>query len=597
MAIPNPLAENTDLVSFAILVNGKEINGAYQVFSIFVESAINRIPTAKIQILDGTPSEEDFPISDSSDFVPGNSITINAGYHSNNTTIFSGIIIKHSLKITQRGGSVLIVECRDKAIKMTVGRKNAAFVNKTDSDAISTVISGYGLDKSIEATTPELPEIIQFYASDWDFMLTRADVNGQIVVVDQGKITIAKPDTSKTPVLSVKYGESLISIDVTMDSRSQLTSVKSSSWDMKTQALINASAADPGFVLPGNISSKTLASVTSPADFYLQSTVPLDQQSLQGWANARMAKAQLAKITGTAQFQGSSLIKPGLMLQIEGLGSRFNGNAFVSATRHSIENGDWATEADLGWTPEWFAESESNIMAAPAASQIPGIQGLQNGVVVQINDDPANEFRVLVKIPLISSDTVGVWARMAQMYATGKAGSFFYPEVGDEVLLGFLNDDPRYPVILGSMYSSAKTPPFTPDKENINKAFVTNAQLKITFDDKKLITSITTPKNNSIVLSEADEKITITDQNKNTITMSTDGVSIKSIKDVNISADGNISINAKGNIDIKATANLTASGMQISATAETEAKIHGNASAELSASGQVVVQGAMVMIN
>jgi Rhs element Vgr protein len=597
MAISSPVTEKTDLVSFAIMVNGKEINGAYQVFSIFVENAVNRIPAARIHILDGTPSGEDFPISDSDDFIPGNSITINTGYHSNNSTIFSGIIIKQSLKITQRGGSMLIVECRDKAIKMTVGRKNAVFVGKTDSDAISEVISGYGLDKSVEATTPQLPEIIQFYASDWDFMLTRADVNGQIVVVDQGKITISKPDTSKDPVLSVKYGASLVSIDVTMDSRSQLSAVQSSSWDMKTQALINANAVDPGFVLPGNITSATLAGVMSPSDFHLQSTVPLDQQSLQVWANARLAKAQLAKITGTAQFQGSSLIKPGLLLQIEGLGSRFNGNAFVSGIRNRLENGEWATEADLGWSSEWFAESELNIMAAPASSQIPGVQGLQNGVVIQIDEDPDNEYRVLVRIPLIDSDSKGVWARMAQMYATNNAGSFFYPEVGDEVLLGFLNDDPRYPVILGSMYSSAKTAPFEPDKENINKGLVTNGQLKITFDDKKLITSITTPKKNSIVLSEADEKITITDQNNNTITMSSDGVSIKSIKDVNIDAQGNISLNATGNIDIKATANLTASGMQISATAEAEAKIHGNASAELSASGQVVVQGAMVMIN
>jgi len=276
MAISSPVPEETDLVSFAIMVNGKEINGVYKVFSIFVENAVNRIPAARIHILDGTPSEADFPISDSDDFIPGNSITINAGYNSNNDTIFSGIIIKQSLKITQRGDSMLILECYDKAIKMTVGRKSAVFVSKTDSDAISEIISGYGLEKSVEATTPRLPEIIQFYASDWDFMLTRADVNCQIVVVDQGKITISKPDTSKDPVLSVKYGESLVSIDVTMDSSSQLSAVQSSSWDIKTQALINANAVDPGFVLPGNISSNTLAAVTSTSEFHLQSTVPLD---------------------------------------------------------------------------------------------------------------------------------------------------------------------------------------------------------------------------------------------------------------------------------------------------------------------------------
>ena len=57
---------------------------------------------------------------------------------------------------------------------------------------------------------------------------------------------------------------------------------------------------------------------------------------------------------------------------------------------------------------------------------------------------------------LTTSKAMGVWARMAHVYATEDCGFVFYPEVGDEVVLGFFDDDPTYPVILGSLYSSKR---------------------------------------------------------------------------------------------------------------------------------------------
>ena len=55
-----------------------------------------------------------------------------------------------------------------------------------------------------------------------------------------------------------------------------------------------------------------------------------------------------------------------------------------------------------------------------------------------------------------------------------QAGIFFYPEVGDEVILGFINDNPDDPIILGSLYNgNSKNPPFSPDEDNSNKAFLT----------------------------------------------------------------------------------------------------------------------------
>jgi len=418
-----------------------------------------------------------------------------------------------------------------------------------------------------------------------------------LIINCRGKLTIKKPDTSQTPVLEVIYGQSLLGFDLEMDARTQLSSIQSSSWDYTSQAIIQATSQDPGLSLPGDITTSTLAAVAAPSTFNLQSTAPIEQQSLQNWANAKLIKAMMAKIRGTVTFQGSALINPGVMLSVKGLGTRFDGYSFVSAVRHTIEAGNWITDAVLGLSPNWFAESEDNIVAPVTSGLLPGIQGLQIGVVSKIATDPDGQVRVLVKIPVINAATDSVWARLANFYATANAGGFFYPETGDEVVLGFLNEDPRYPVILGSLFSSTKTAPYTPDEKNTYKAIVTNSQLKIEFDDVKKVTRILTPGNNIITLSDDQKTIIIADQNSNTVTLSASGISINSASNIEIKATQGITMSAGTSISASATGDVSITGSNISAKADIQATVQGSASAQLTASGEVTVKGAMVMIN
>jgi len=591
----SPVTENTDLVSAIVMLNGSEINTAYQVLSIEVSKEINRISSATIQILDGDPTADSFPISDSADFVPGTPISIKAGYHSGETVIFSGIIIKHSIRARQGKSPLLIIESKDAAVKMTIGRANATYENATDSDVIGKIIGQHGLQKSVTSTSYSNKDLVQYYCTDWDFIVSRAEVNGMIVTTDQGKVTVAKPDTSKTPVLELTYGDTILSFDAEVDARTQYKAVQTTSWDMKGQALVQVSAADPGATTPGNFSASTLAGVIGLDSFNMQSTAALEQPDIQNWANACLLKSRLSMMKGTVRFQGNATVLPGTMIQLSGVGARFNGNALVSKVEHSIEGGNWITTIQLGWSNQWFSETQSNVEAAPASGILPGISGLQNGVVKQINADPDNEFRVQVTIPLLANKTV--WARLANLYATSGSGTYFYPEVGDEVVLGFLNDDPRFPVILGSMYSSTKAPAYTPDDKNETKAIVSKSLVKIVIaEDKKSLTLIT-PGNNSIVLSDDAKSIVLSDQNGNKISMTSSGISIESAKDIVLKANQNINATATSSISVSATNDLKLSGLTVSGSAQTEMKMQGTASAEFSASGQVTVKGAMVMIN
>jgi uncharacterized protein involved in type VI secretion and phage assembly len=174
---------------------------------------------------------------------------------------------------------------------------------------------------------------------------------------------------------------------------------------------------------------------------------------------------------------------------------------------------------------------------------------------------------------------------------------FFMPEIGDEVVLGFLNGDPAYPVILGSLYSGARMPPRTPEAQNNTKAIVSRAQVTIQIDEEKKQISISTPGGHVVTLDDDSKTVTITDSSKNSLKMSSDGVSLSSPANITIKADGSMTLDAKGGVTVKSAASVTLDAPQIAAKASVSFAAQGQASAELTASGQVTVRGALVSIN
>jgi uncharacterized protein involved in type VI secretion and phage assembly len=216
---------------------------------------------------------------------------------------------------------------------------------------------------------------------------------------------------------------------------------------------------------------------------------------------------------------------------------------------------------------------------------------------MKLDEDPDGQSRVQVSVPILQAQTEGVWARLANCYASNGFGAFFIPEIGDEVILGYLNNDPSNPVVLGSLYSSKQVPPYELTADNYTKAIVTKSQLRIEFDDENKVTTIITPGDNKLVFSDEDQSILMQDQNGNKVELSADGIVLDSPKDINISAKGKIGIDATGEIAISSQADVNVEGLNVNHTANAGFTAKGNASAELSASGQTTIKGSMVMIN
>lgn len=602
MTAQSPIPSGAILVTFSIKVENEEISSTYQVVSIDTWSALNKVHKARIVFFDGSAEKRDFEISNQKTFLPGKKVEISVGLNKKENkpqSIFKGVIVKQGIEIDQNQGSKLIVDLSDEAIKMTLERKNALFEKIKDSDLIGKLITANGLKKEVEATNTVLPEITQYYASDWDLMVMRAELNGMVAVNDAGKISVKKPNTSKAPVLKIEYGDSILDLRAEMSAASQYASsaIKTFTWDSATQKLIESGPGPVNVKEPGNVSSADLAKVFKVKKYTQQSGGLLEKASIKDWSSAELLKSKLSKIRGSVRFQGNAKAKTGEMIELAGLGARFNGVVFISGLHHKVHNGKWLTTVEFGLSPKWFAGEAEDIAAPDASGQLPPIKGLQTGIVKQIEKDPEGEFRVLVTLPLLQAGNKGVWARLGSFYASNKVGAVFYPELKDEVVVGFMNEDPRYPVIVGSLYSKKLAPPYVPDKKNSKKALVTKSKLEIVFDDENKIIEIKTPGKHVIKIDDKTKAVSIKDSNKNTVSLSKGGISLDSASNIKIKAKGNISMEAGGALKLKANTNATMEALQVQHKAKAKFSAKGNASAEVTSSGMLTVRGTLVKIN
>ncbi|WP_136525541.1 type VI secretion system tip protein VgrG [Geomonas ferrireducens] len=583
--IPTPATP--DVCTIELLMDGAAVPGEYHVMSVAVRKEVNRIPTATIRIRDGEAAKATFSASNADLFLPGKKIEIKLGYRSKNDTVFKGVVVRHGISV-RKSGSLLTLECRDEAVKMSAGLKSRYFVDMKDSDVIEQIIDSYKLGKEVDATKPDLKEVTQYNSTDWDFLQLRAEANGLVVIASDGKVTVTAPGTSTDPVLTVGFGSTLLELDADIDARRQSKGIVAKSWDASEQKVLEAEAREPSASSSGNLKPADLASILGSDPHELRHGGRLGQPELQAWADGRLRTERLAQVRGRARFQGFAAVAPGKVIEITGVGERFQGKVYVSGVRHQVDNGNWETDVQFGLCTETFAES-FEVRPLPAAGLIPGVTGLQMGVVTVLEKDPQGEDRIKVRLPLVSKAEEGLWARLATLDAGKERGTFFRPEIGDEVVVGFLWDDPRHPVVLGMCHSSAKPAPEAAKDKNHRKGYVSRSKMKFTFDDEKKSVQMETPKGNRLTLSEDKKGVVIEDQNGNKITMDDQGVRIESAKDLTLKAAKNLKIECGSNLDLSAQAALKAAGAS-------SAEVSG-ASTTIKGSAKTVIQGGIVQIN
>lgn len=184
----------------------------------------------------------------------------------------------------------------------------------------------------------------------------------------------------------------------------------------------------------------------------------------------------------------------------------------------------------------------------PARGAIPTHRwyGVYPGLVLD-PFDPERLGRVKVALPWIP-DAGGIsgfgkggrwegWARLATLAAGEDRGSWFLPEVDDEVLVAFEAGHPSRPVVVGTLWNGRDTPPVAADQENRVKLLRTRGGSEIRFhdDEGEESVEIRTSGGESIRLENAGGgTVRIRDSHGNRVRLGSGGIILESPADIRL---------------------------------------------------------------
>jgi uncharacterized protein involved in type VI secretion and phage assembly len=173
--------------------------------------------------------------------------------------------------------------------------------------------------------------------------------------------------------------------------------------------------------------------------------------------------------------------------------------------------------------------------------------GVYPAIVVD-NVDPANSGRVKVRLPQVLVAGEGgheAWARIATLMAGAKRGTWFIPDVGDEVVVAFEHGDLNCPYVLGGLWNSANPPPETMDVNNNKKLVRSRNGVQITLDDQGGRESIIieTPGGQKLTLEDGPGAVVLTDSNGNSVELRTNGITVNAASRVILNAS-TVEVNA-----------------------------------------------------
>ncbi len=163
--------------------------------------------------------------------------------------------------------------------------------------------------------------------------------------------------------------------------------------------------------------------------------------------------------------------------------------------------------------------------------------GVHNATVIE-NRDPDDLGRVLVSLAGWQGalKPQPLWARLTTLEAGPEAGTWFVPDIGDEVLVAFMAGDPRQPVVLGSLWNGQRRPPEAVGPDNERRLIRTRAGTTITLDDSEESLQLETPHGVRLTLNDAaGGRLTLDDGSGTTITLGSQGVTVETGATVHLS--------------------------------------------------------------
>jgi uncharacterized protein involved in type VI secretion and phage assembly len=480
-------------------------------------------------------------------------------------TIFEGEIYGSEFEMDERG-SYTRITAYDRSFRLRQERATKAFVDQTDSDIARTIAGNAQLRVGrIDKSSVVHEHMGQVNQTGWDFLQERAADNGYELFVKDGKLNFCNPMKPQSAAVTLTHGKDLIRFRARTSGAEQFDNIHVRGWDPKQKKEVKARerarskatslTADPARAI------KTLKRgdrVTARPEMSTQAEC------------AALAKSLAERTAATAVFaEGVSLGAPrllaGTVVKIEKLG-RFDGKYVLTRARHTIAPGDYRTTFVVS------GSHDRTTLGLTTKQERNDFTGTYPAIVTNLKDKEKLG-RVKLKFPWLDETYESGWARVAQTGAGSGEGVLWYPEVGDEVLVGFIGGDPRRPTVIGGMFNGKDKPPFADHISKNGEVEIRGMKSKsghvVSFHDKKGEERIEINSNDSsciIHLKAKDKQIIVESKGDVTVKAGKNAI-VEAGADATVKAGKNLSLESGANTEIKA-----GGGLKIQAGAVVEIK-------------------------
>jgi uncharacterized protein involved in type VI secretion and phage assembly len=442
------------------------------------------------------------------------------------------------------------------------------------------------LSANVDATSFVHDTLIRHDQSDFEFLVALARRNGYALIFDDDKLQFKKAETISNGQVACEYGVDLIEFRPRFSLGGQVDQVKVHGWDLVAKQEVVGVATTPVFkpAETGYARGATAARQAFNSQSLHVTASPKSQALADGLAKSVAERMAASDMTAEGVVLGNVNIKPGGKLELKNLG-RFSGKYFVRRVLHHF------VQEDAYTTQVWLGGLESGTLASllrddPRTS--PSSTGRQSGliraIVTDIND-PDGYARVKVKLPTMGDDIQTFWASVVSAGAGNDRGFYVLPEINDEVIVGFIDGDVNYPVVLGGLWNGKDAPPQLSSAVSNGtvdiREFKTRVGHVLRFTDKS-----------------GDEKIELIDKTGSNLIKIVSGentISINAAKDIVLEAKGDIVLKAV-NIKLEGSAKVEVGAPVVEAAGDSQINLKAPM-ATLAGSGMTKITGGMVQIN
>jgi hypothetical protein len=261
-------------------------------------------------------------------------------------TLMTGVITEVGTNFPEGGLPELSVAGYDRGFPLTVGKNSRTWANASDSDAVAEIARFHHLDGEIESTREKHAQIEQNQETDIDFIKKLAERNHFEFYVRKDTLHFSKPKDKGDGVVTLKWGEGLLSFRPEANLAGQVSGVEIYGWDTNSKRLIKgvARAGDESGREPGRQSAADLLRGPKTQLPMLRLRQPVFTKA-EADERAKSALNESAKqfLTGEAESVGLPQILPDESVSLLNLGTPFSKTYYVQQSVHKVDSNGYRT--------------------------------------------------------------------------------------------------------------------------------------------------------------------------------------------------------------------------------------------------------------